>query len=215
MAFPLARALTVVMSITLVAAGSPSGYQGCFREGTWGRALVQKTYSSPSLTTAACASYCAGFRYYGTEYGNECFCGTKLDHGAYQVPDSACNTPCAGAQSETCGGGNLLSLYKTSFTDQIPQLNYTYKGCVGEPDSERALDRVIQVKQMTRNKCLVICAFGNFVYAGLEYGNECWCGNKLGNVKPQGTCNLPCAGNSSETCGGSFSLDLFVPTKSS
>lgn len=183
--------------------------QGCFREGTGGRALNQMKFTSGDMTNEACDSFCAGFRYHATEYGTECYCGTKLENGAYQVPDSSCGYPCAGDVQQTCGGGNLLSVYKSNFTSQRPQFNYTSQGCVGEPDNARALDRVLAAKLMTTGKCLVICSYGNFQYAGLEYGTECWCGNTLGNVKTIGICNMPCAGNTSETCGGSFSLNLY------
>lgn len=136
--------------------------------------------------------------------------GTKLEHGAFQVPDSSCQMPCTGASNETCGGISLLSVYKTSFSDQTPQANFAYLGCAGEPAKARALDNVIQITKLTQNKCLVICAYGGFQYAGVEYGNECWCGNKLSlNTQLNATCYFPCAGNSSEICGGSLSLNLF------
>lgn len=185
--------------------------QGCFREGSKGRALIQKEFKDiTNLTTAGCANLCSGYRYFATEYGSECFCGTKMENGAYQVPDSSCNTPCGGDANDTCGGNSLLSVYKTSFSAQEPQANFTYLGCGGEPDNARALDRVVQVLQLTRKKCLLMCAYGEFQFAGVEYGNECWCGNKINNIKLNGTCDFPCAGDSSETCGGSLALNVFL-----
>lgn len=66
---------------------------------------------------------------------------------------------------------------------------------------------------MTSNKCLVLCSYNGYQYAGLQYGTECWCGDTLDpNAQPidQSVCSTPCAGNSSETCGGSLALQLFV-----
>lgn len=186
--------------------------QGCFHEGFDGRALNGLEIKNvTALTTAGCAAFCAGYRYYATEFSNECFCGTVLENGAFQVPDSACQYPCSGAPTETCGGSNVLSVYKTSFSDQEPQANYTYVGCGGEPDTKRALEHVIQVFELTRQKCLTMCAYGGFMWAGVEFGNECWCGDTISlHTKHNGTCDFPCAGNPLETCGGPNSLDFFA-----
>lgn len=66
---------------------------------------------------------------------------------------------------------------------------------------------------MTSNKCLVLCSYNTYMYAGLQYGTECWCGNSLDPLaKPTDAakCAIPCSGNSSETCGGSLTLQLYV-----
>lgn len=187
---------------------------GCYREGINGRALANKQFSMPDMTVDSCQSLCEGERFYGVEYGTECYCGTILGNGAYQVPDSACNVPCGGNLSQTCGGGNLLSLYKNNFTSQRPRYDYQNVGCYAEPAGSRALDRVHQVRLMTVNKCLTLCSYAWFPYAGLEFGNECWCGYTL-NAAAQPSnesCSMPCAGNASETCGGSAMLDLYTMT---
>lgn len=79
----------------------------------------------------------------GVEFGNECYCGYRLHESAYQVPDSSCTVPCIGDITQICGGGNLLSLYKSSFTLQVPSVNYTPQGCYAEPQNSRALHRVL------------------------------------------------------------------------
>jgi len=47
-------------------------FQGCYTEATGIRALSEKTYSSDLMTNELCASTCAGYTYFGTEYGREC-----------------------------------------------------------------------------------------------------------------------------------------------
>jgi glucan endo-1,3-alpha-glucosidase len=47
-------------------------------------------------------------------------------------------------------------------------------------------------------KCLARCTSGGYLYAGLEYGVECFCSQTLksGAVqKPEAECSMPCAGN--------------------
>lgn len=62
-----------------------------------------------------------------------------------------------------------------------------------------------------------------FAYAGVEYGQECWCGNKLNIAGDAGAtpstnltettagqyCGFVCPGNSSEYCGSGGRLSLF------
>ncbi|KAL1864253.1 hypothetical protein Daus18300_007850 [Diaporthe australafricana] len=192
---------------------SSDGYVGCYREGTDGRALTRASLSHPRLTVGACEDFCRGDRYYGLEYGNECYCGYSIRNAAYQVPDSSCTVPCVGDHKEICGGGDLLSIYKSNFTFQQPMVKYTAQGCYGEPQGSRALHRVLSSAKMTSNKCLVLCSYNSFYYAGLQFGTECWCGNSLDpNAKPidQSKCSIPCGGDSSETCGGSLALQLFM-----
>ncbi|KAK0609405.1 hypothetical protein B0T14DRAFT_387181, partial [Immersiella caudata] len=50
-----------------------------------------------------CAVLCEGWRYFGVENGNECFCGNELDHTTLTAEDE-CSTPCTGDSDEVCGG---------------------------------------------------------------------------------------------------------------
>ena len=51
-------------------------------------------------------------------------------------------------------------------------------------------------------------------YAGLETGNECWCGadgahyDKYGQ-RDDDECSKPCAGNLGQTCGNDFRIALY------
>ena len=57
----------------------------------------------------------------------------------------------------------------------------------------------------TVDDCLQACA-GIYIYAGLEYGGECWCDNTLnsGALPTNITdCSMTCNANSTEYCGGS------------
>ncbi|KAH8750535.1 WSC domain-containing protein [Diaporthe sp. PMI_573] len=190
-----------------------TSYVGCYREATGTRALSRATLTHPRLTIGVCQDFCKGYRYYGLEFGNECYCGYKLHDSTYQVPDSACALPCIGDLTQTCGGGNLLSLYKSNLTMQVPKVNYTPQGCYAEPQNSRALHRVLATDKLTSNKCLVLCSYSNYKYAGLQYGSECWCGNTLdplSKLTDPSKCATPCGGNSSETCGGSLTMQLYV-----
>lgn len=44
---------------------------GCYSEATSGRALSAKSTSKTDMTVENCASFCAGYTYFGVEYGSE------------------------------------------------------------------------------------------------------------------------------------------------
>jgi hypothetical protein len=48
-------------------------FQGCYTEGTNVRALTGASfYNYTSMTLEMCSTNCAGFTYWGVEYGGEC-----------------------------------------------------------------------------------------------------------------------------------------------
>lgn len=72
----------------------------------------------------------------------------------------------------------------------------------------------LNASTVTRESCLGACGATGFTYAGLEYGDECYCDFTLQNNGvieiSEDSCSMACAGNSSETCGGLNALNLFI-----
>ncbi|KAL7424883.1 Cell wall integrity and stress response component 2 [Cryptotrichosporon argae] len=64
---------------------------------------------------------------------------------------------------------------------------------------------------MTVEMCTSTCAAYGYAVAGVEYGDECYCGTlaqaDAGLVS--GQCYMPCAGDASETCGGPNAIDWY------
>lgn len=54
-------------------------YLGCF-EDSGSRVLPGRALTSPSMTAAVCAEHCAGFKYFGTEFGSECKSASDSSH---------------------------------------------------------------------------------------------------------------------------------------
>jgi len=51
-----------------------------------------------------------------------------------------------------------------------------------------------------------------YVFAGVENGNECFCGNSnISSVwhAPSSECNSPCSGNSNKICGGKMRMNIY------
>ncbi|KAL8765358.1 MAG: hypothetical protein Q9209_007544 [Squamulea sp. 1 TL-2023] len=98
----------------VVQSAVPFTHQGCYSEGTSGRALAGTLTASDTMTVEKCAAFCRGYTYMGVEYSTECYCGNIIGAGALPVTDGRCSMPCGGDKSQLCGGPNGLNFYKNS-----------------------------------------------------------------------------------------------------
>ncbi|KAM0714477.1 hypothetical protein Q7P37_010264 [Cladosporium fusiforme] len=85
-------------------------YSNCYTE-TSSRTLSSKVMRSGSMTLETCADFCSGYKYFGTEYSSECFCGNTIDPGASVALAGECGMTCANNNLQFCGGSSRLSLY--------------------------------------------------------------------------------------------------------
>eukprot|EP00058_Branchiostoma_floridae_P015737 XP_002601225.1 hypothetical protein BRAFLDRAFT_95004 [Branchiostoma floridae] len=68
--------------------------------------------------------------------------------------------------------------------------------------------------QQTVVHCGYWCRKNGYSLAGVEGGEECYCGTSthfvdLNSETPSGGCTMPCSGNSEETCGGGWAIDIY------
>ncbi|EAW08575.1 WSC domain protein [Aspergillus clavatus NRRL 1] len=176
---------------------------GCYSDDTNHRTLNTSILVSGN-TVQACQATCAqaGFTYAGMEFGTQCFCGTGIQNNAGPVA-SGCDTPCAADASQICGGSNALSLYVI-----VPI--WQSLGCYSDSTKARTLSTSYNVAGNTVEKCQAACQAGGYLYAGMEFGSQCFCGNSIDNGgAPTSGCATPCAGDSSEVCGGSNALSIY------
>ncbi|KAH0559498.1 hypothetical protein GP486_003989 [Trichoglossum hirsutum] len=222
---------------------------GCYSEASNQRALTGKAIFDDLMTVELCRDGCSGYNFFGVEYGRECYCGGAINNGSVLAPSqSDCNFPCPGNNSELCGAGNRLDMYKLKTVSRVKARtsigNVTPAGAnittIGTSDAVRAntsnaLDSVSvgswqyigcftdqiprglsqefeSTYQMTAQECQSFCLNRNFPLSGVEFGRECFCGTALqGNstLAPDSDCNMPCSGNASDTCGGSFRMNVW------
>jgi len=99
---------------------SPYTYLGCYTDFLDGstRALTHEPalgVNNPLMTNEYCAGLCAGYDFFGTEYGSYCFCGNAIvvgPDGGTLVANSQCNEPCAGNTAEFCGAAYRISIWE-------------------------------------------------------------------------------------------------------
>lgn len=193
------------------------------------------------MTAESCIAFCStkGFQYAGTEYAQECYCGSSLAAGAAQAAEADCNTACTGDATEPCGGGGRLTLFYSSVPvgpQPNPGVNgFVHIGCYSEGATGRSLTYgvgTIPGAEMTVAKCTAACHTAGYILAGVEYGGECCkcpldsrsplschcfsnilpdCGNTISNggARASDGCNVLCNGNQTEFCGGPNRLNVY------
>ncbi|NXX74346.1 WSCD2 protein, partial [Urocolius indicus] len=87
-----------------------------------------------------------------------------------------------------------------------------YIGCYVDNTRRRTLRGVsfFDYKKMTVFRCQDNCAERGYLYAGLEFGAECYCGHKIQAANAsESECNMECKGERSNTCGGINRLSIY------
>ncbi|WPH02215.1 Hypothetical protein R9X50_00507000 [Acrodontium crateriforme] len=219
------------------AAASPSGlptgwsYKGCWVDNAnGGRVLQVQNADNSTMTVESCTNACqqSGYKIAGLEYSTQCFCGNQIiEGGALASSDSDCNMACGGNSAEMCGAGNRLSVYSndtiTTIGVPVPQNtslpgSWKYSGCVSDnAQGTRALPyQIISATNNSAEFCLSQCSAFGYMVGGMEYGEECYCGD-LDNLsaggsisEPEGDCNMACSGNGSYICGGGNRISLYT-----
>ncbi|GIZ42477.1 hypothetical protein CKM354_000574700 [Cercospora kikuchii] len=197
-------------------------YQGCYLDDPAKRTLKFFTNTdNDDQTIESCTGTCAslGYGWAGVEYGHECYCDKQLN-SATQAPESDCSMRCAGNSSQICGNGNRLSVYTTGSTYTAPTTNpgpagWSSLGCYTDSVGSRSLgsQQFIDAgaNAMTVAACTQACKSAGYSVAGLEYANQCFCDAKLQDSATPANdgCDMACAGNSTELCGGSNRLNVY------
>ena len=211
----------IVITIGLVATSfaQPTGtrYLGCYKD-TYDRDISREMQQDNQLTLQSCANICRqkGFKYAAAQYGSWCFCGNSYGkHGQA----TNCDMKCAGNSNEICGGAWANSIYElvlspwsgaadadTSHVTGIGE----YKGCFQDNEADRDLNKASDfIASLTLEMCADLCRKQGHKYAGAQYRQHCFCGDSYGKYGKATNCNMNCAGNSNEICGGPLANSVY------
>ncbi|KAF5348257.1 hypothetical protein D9756_010540 [Leucocoprinus leucothites] len=120
----------------------------------------------------------------------------------------------ANADSFHSSHHNAFRHRRQSVPTKLPG-NWTSLGCyVDNVGAGRTLNAANTASgtSMTTESCIQFCGSKGYIYAGTEYGAECYCDNSIkhGGAKVAATeCNMACTGNSLELCGSGGRLNVF------
>ncbi|XP_017343840.1 WSC domain-containing protein 1 [Ictalurus punctatus] len=88
----------------------------------------------------------------------------------------------------------------------------TYIGCFVNDDKQHALGGTVlyDFRKMTSSLCQDTCSESGYRFAGLEYGTECHCGNRISAPQARNEdCNLNCRAERDSLCGGVARLSVY------
>ncbi|KAK2828876.1 hypothetical protein Q5P01_019910 [Channa striata] len=88
----------------------------------------------------------------------------------------------------------------------------TYIGCFLHNATDRALGGTMlyDLRKMTSSLCQDTCSESGYQFAGLEFGAECHCGNRISSPQaPEEDCSLVCRGERGSPCGGVGRLSIY------
>ncbi|KAJ9110132.1 hypothetical protein QFC19_001803 [Naganishia cerealis] len=197
-----------------------TGWQGCYASTLvqTKQAYADYQYSSNDLTIDFCKSTCAyfGYSYSAVWAGYSCNCGNVLIQ-TNRLPDANCNTACRGNSSMLCGGPNSLDVYQAdkSYTpDTTALVAKGWLGCYGNPQTGTPLSEYSYTdSKMTPQLCQTACKqVANYKYSALS-GITCTCGNtNAGVLISPLVCKNTCAGDNTQTCGGSYAASVYNTT---
>ena len=189
-----------------------SSYTGCYSPAGSSSLSTKVTfqYNDASLTTEGCLQICANKNatWAATSAGKTCLCGTDYSIGSgYYRDQSTCNSPCTGNSSQTCGwtyGYSVYNVTASSYSHQHVEHPAGWLGCFNDP-GQAGLTAFSYVRDdMTADQCIYGCGELGYKRAGLIFGNRCRCGDdwKGGALYPYTSCQMPCKGDNTTTCGG-------------
>eukprot|EP01052_Picozoa_sp_SAG31_P046347 SAG31_NODE_8827_length_1380_cov_1.810304_2_plen_223_part_01 len=159
------------------------------------------------------------------QFYSTCNCGNSF--GSIGIAnDGECNTKCDGS-TEFCGGQNRNSVYRITAAESLADVitggvdeTFEYVGCYVDA-AERTMNSGNEADAnedgafgslgalATPHMCADMCA--GFQYFGLQYANQCFCGNEYdsGGEADSSDCNMACTGDDTIMCGGSWRNSVY------
>ncbi|TCD64794.1 hypothetical protein EIP91_003605 [Steccherinum ochraceum] len=212
---------------------SPWKYAACYVDNAHGRIFQTELPDNQNVTVESCIASCAAQNntLIGLEFSVQCFCGNTLVNGATLGAEADCNMGCGGNATEACGGPNRLSVYSAQPNATVPSLpvpipkntslpsGWNYAGCIqeGEGGARVFSHEIINEANTTVDACLSRCQLYGFPAAGLEFGNQCFCGDfadvtatSQGPAPEDTDCSVPCSGDLIHLCGGPDRLSYYT-----
>lgn len=84
-----------------------------------------------------------------------------------------------------------------------------YLGCFKDKAARDLIVAAANSGTMTIGQCVSNCASKNRAFAGVQFGTYCFCDDNYGSYGAADNCNMKCAGNAGETCGGRWANSVY------
>lgn len=84
-----------------------------------------------------------------------------------------------------------------------------YLGCYRDQGTRDLAGHTLQDARMTTQMCVSECGARGFAYAGTQFGSHCFCGQRYGASGSAPNCDMACAGNAAQMCGGVWANSIY------
>jgi protein xylosyltransferase len=109
------------------------------------------------------------------------------------------------------------TLYPSKLPNSCPSGNYIANrsiGCFKDSKKNRLLSKLYSnfKESNSAKKCIQTCLQSGFLFAGVQYSTECFCGNTEPDIKhklPDSSCNMKCPADQKSICGGYFTMNVY------
>jgi len=202
------------------ASGDPTGYgfHGDFLNG-WDVDVLQKATDTCNNDSGLITD-CPVFEFFSDAQSQACVIAPSINEAVTGELEKlpGCNPVTYGpGEASPVSGSACTSTAKLGYNPVYYQnvTGWDYVGCAPDSVSSRTLSNSTYMSSdMTVEGCLSYCKSKGLNYAGLEYSTQCYCGSSLpAALGPTpgvlGNCFSPCAGNSSQYCGGANRLSIY------
>lgn len=68
------------------------------------------SFLSDTVAPQLCMEICDGYKFSGTQWGKQCFCGGEDTNHLLHGESEDCDMPCTGDENETCGGFDAMEV---------------------------------------------------------------------------------------------------------
>lgn len=169
-----------------------AAYRGCYVDSDLRALPVQLMEAGATPETCSAAALAKGYAYAGVQDGGACFAGDTL--GYAKKPDADCSARCKADTAQVCGGAWRNGIYATGLA--VPSaVAPAYQGCYVD-DAARGLPvTLVSTSSASVADCVAAARARGLVYAGLQFGGQCYGGNELRYAKAQNDseCRMACA----------------------
>lgn len=109
------------------------------------------------------------------------------------------------------------TFYPEHLPNTCPSGNYIANrslGCFKDDKKHRLLPGFYSNFKETNSpkKCIQMCLQSGYLYAGVQYSTECFCGNKeppADTKLPDPSCNMKCPAEPKSACGGYYTINVY------
>merc|ERR1712001_755089 len=112
-----------------------------------------------------------------------------------------------------CGIGTTQTTLSCQAGEEKNKIESWNGKCVRDSESPRLLPKYnATFPSLTPAKCIEACDDQGFLFAGVQFGHECWCGNDAppqDRIVAMEQCNVSCSGDSALKCGAVWRMNVY------